>query len=80
MVHPDYLRFDMTHSEKISVDKIVEIERIVNEEIQKNIVLDVSIKDFDVARSEGAEALFGEIYGDKAVSYTHLTLPTILLV
>ena len=65
LVHPDYLRFDMTHSEKISDDEVVEIERIVNEEIQKNIDLDVSIKDFDVARSEGAEALFGEKYGDK---------------
>ena len=65
LVHPDYLRFDMTHSEKISADEVVEIEKIVNDEIQKNIDLDVSIKDFDVARSEGAEALFGEKYGDK---------------
>jgi len=65
LVHPDYLRFDMTHSEKISAGEVVEIEKIVNEEIQKNIDLDVSIKDFDVARSEGAEALFGEKYGDK---------------
>ena len=65
LVHPDYLRFDLTHSEKISINQIEEIERIVNEEIQKNIALDVSIKDFDVARSEGAEALFGEKYGDK---------------
>ena len=65
LVHPDYLRFDMTHSEKISADEIVEIEKNVNDEIQKNIDLDVSIKDFDVARSEGAEALFGEKYGDK---------------
>jgi alanyl-tRNA synthetase len=65
LVHPDYLRFDLTHSEKISADEIVEIERIVNQEIQKNIVLNVSIKDFDVAQSEGAEALFGEKYGDK---------------
>ncbi|MEE3149352.1 MAG: alanine--tRNA ligase [Candidatus Neomarinimicrobiota bacterium] len=65
LVHPDYLRFDMTHSEKISADEIVEIEKNVNNEIQKNIDLDVSIKDFDVARSEGAEALFGEKYGDK---------------
>jgi alanyl-tRNA synthetase len=65
LVHPNYLRFDMTHSEKISADEVVQIEKNVNEEIQKNIDLDVSIKDFDVARSEGAEALFGEKYGDK---------------
>ena len=37
----------------------------MNDEIQKNIALDISIKNFDVAKSEGAEALFGEKYGDE---------------
>ena len=65
LVHPDYLRFDLTHSEKISNDEVSEIENLVNDEIQKNLRLDISIKNFDVAKSEGAEALFGEKYGDK---------------
>ena len=65
LVHPDYLRFDLTHSEKISNDEVSEIENLVNDEIQKNVRLDISIKNFDVAKSEGAEALFGEKYGDK---------------
>ena len=65
LVHPDYLRFDLTHSEKISNDEVLEIENLVNDEIQKNVRLDISIKNFDVAKSEGAEALFGEKYGDK---------------
>ena len=65
LVHPDYLRFDLTHSEKISNDEVSKIENLVNDEIQKNVKLDISIKNFDVAKSEGAEALFGEKYGDK---------------
>tara|TARA_B100000470_G_scaffold221988_1_gene214342 strand:- start:11803 stop:14400 length:2598 start_codon:yes stop_codon:yes gene_type:complete len=65
LVHPEYLRFDLTHSEKISTDEVLVIENLVNDEIQKNIALDISIKDFDVAKSEGAEALFGEKYGDE---------------
>ena len=65
LVHPDYLRFDLTHSEKISTNEVLEIERLVNDEIQKNVGLDISIKDFDVAKAEGAEALFGEKYGDE---------------
>ena len=64
LVNPQYLRFDLTHSEKISNQEILEIENLVNDEIQKNVLLDIDIKDFDVAKSEGAEALFGEKYGD----------------
>ena len=65
LVHPEYLRFDLTHSEKISNQEIIEIENLVNDEIQKNIQLEIDIKEFDVAKSEGAEALFGEKYGDE---------------
>ena len=49
LVHPDYLRFDLTHSEKISNDEVSKIENLVNDEIQKNVKLDISIKYFDVA-------------------------------
>ena len=65
MVHHDYLRFDLTHFEKISRDQIRAIERQVNDQIIKNTLLEVSIKNFDDAKNSGAEALFGEKYGDK---------------
>ena len=65
LVHPEYLRFDLTHPEKILNEDIMEIESLVNDEIQRNATLDISIKDFDVAKEEGAEALFGEKYGDE---------------
>ena len=65
LVHPEHLRFDLTHSEKISNQEILEIENLVNKEIQRNVALDIAIKNFDVAKAEGAEALFGEKYGDE---------------
>ena len=65
LVHPDYLRFDLTHFEKISSEQIQKIESIVNYEILSNSMLDVSIQPYDQAKKEGAVAMFGEKYGDE---------------
>ena len=65
LVHPDYLRFDLTHFEKLDAEDIYHIESIVNKQILKNIELNVSIKNFDDAKNQGAEALFGEKYGEE---------------
>ncbi len=65
LVAPDYLRFDLTHHEKINASQLKEIEQLVNEEILKNNSLNVEIKPFEIARNEGVEALFGEKYGDE---------------
>jgi alanyl-tRNA synthetase len=63
-VHPNYFRFDITHFEKITSDQIRGIELKVNEQILLNTKLDVTIKSYDDAKTSGAEALFGEKYGD----------------
>lgn len=65
LVHPDYLRFDFTHYERLTPDQIEKIEHEVNSRILNNIELNDTIKSYDEARSEGATALFGEKYGDQ---------------
>ncbi len=65
LVHSDYLRFDLTHFEKITSQEIKDVEGMVNEQILLNTKLDVSLQSFDDAKEAGAEALFGEKYGDE---------------
>ena len=65
LVHPDYLRFDLTHFEKISPEEIREIEKLVYIQVLINKELSVSVKSFDDAKKEGAVAMFGEKYGDE---------------
>jgi alanyl-tRNA synthetase len=65
LVHPDYIRFDLSHYEKITNEQIREIERNVNSQILLNNSLDVSVKLFDEAKNDGAIAMFGEKYGEE---------------
>lgn len=65
MVSQDRLRFDFTHFEGISQDKLKEIEKLVNEEIMEASDVETVETTIDEARKMGAVALFGEKYGDK---------------
>ena len=64
MVAPERLRFDFSHPKRVSDDEIATIERLVNEEVERDVDVDVSEKSFDDAIKSGAMALFGEKYGD----------------
>jgi alanyl-tRNA synthetase len=68
MVSEDRLRFDFNHFEKISSEKLIEIEKMVNNEILRNILLETNFSSYDQAISNGATALFGEKYGDEVRS------------
>ena len=60
------LRFDFNYFEKVSDEKIREVERIVNKMIREDLPLDEH-RDTPIeeAKKLGAIALFGEKYGDK---------------
>jgi len=65
MVHPDYLRFDFTHFQKMTDEEIERTEQIVNTRIRQNIQKEEYIKvPLKEALKSGATALFGEKYGE----------------
>lgn len=70
LVAPDRLRFDFTHPEAISHDKLNEIEKEVNLAILENYPLSIVEKSLSTAMAEGAMALFGEKYGETVRTIT----------
>jgi alanyl-tRNA synthetase len=65
LVAPDRLRFDFVHFSALTREQLEQIERIVNEAIVKNEVVNTTVRDTQEAIAAGAMALFGEKYGDK---------------
>jgi alanyl-tRNA synthetase len=65
VVEPGRLRFDFTHYAAMDRAEIDEVERLMNEEILKNIGVETNVMPLDQAIATGAMALFGEKYGDE---------------
>jgi len=65
LVDPDRTRFDYSHNEPLTDPQLREIERLVNEEIRRNVPVEARIMKYDDAIKAGAMALFGEKYGDE---------------
>jgi alanyl-tRNA synthetase len=65
VVEPGRLRFDFTHYAQMDAAEIQEVERLMNDEILKNIAVETNVMPLDQAISTGAMALFGEKYGEQ---------------
>lgn len=61
----DRLRFDFSHAKALSPEEITKIDEEVNAYIRQNAPVTTRIMTPDDARSLGAQALFGEKYGDE---------------
>lgn len=64
LVNDEYLRFDFSHFSKVSDEEIAQIEALVNEKIRANIDVEIREVPKEEALLMGANALFGEKYGD----------------
>jgi len=62
---PDRLRFDFSHSQAVSPTELARVEAEVNAFVRQNSPVDTRIMTPDDARAIGAQALFGEKYGDE---------------
>jgi alanyl-tRNA synthetase len=61
----DRLRFDFSHSKALDAGELATVSAEVNEYIRQNAPVETRIMTPDDARAIGAQALFGEKYGDE---------------
>ncbi|OED47748.1 alanine--tRNA ligase [Rhodobacteraceae bacterium (ex Bugula neritina AB1)] len=61
----DRLRFDFSHNKAMSSDELTKVGKEVNDFIRQNTAVSTRIMTPDDARDLGAQALFGEKYGDE---------------
>ena len=65
LVDPDKTRFDFAHSQPLSADQVLAVERRVNDEILGNTATEARLMALEAAQKTGAMMLFGEKYGDE---------------
>ncbi len=65
LVDAERLRFDFSHFEPVRRNQILAIERLVNQEIRENHLVETRLMSLDDAKATGAMALFGEKYADQ---------------
>ncbi|QTH65201.1 alanine--tRNA ligase [Psychrosphaera ytuae] len=65
LVEADKFRFDFSHYEGVTAEQIKEVERQVNQQIQRNLPLGTEVMAIEDAKAKGAMALFGEKYDDE---------------
>ena len=65
LVAHDRFRFDFSHNKALSLEEIVEVEKLVNSLIRENSLVNVKLMSTEDAISSGAMALFGEKYEEE---------------
>ena len=63
-VNEERLRFDFSHFSAMTAEELQKVEEIVNEQIVAGLPVKVENMPIEEARKTGAQALFGEKYGD----------------
>ena len=64
------LRFDFSHSEKMTDEQKQKVEEIVNSQIKKSLTVSMQEMTLDEAREIGATGVFESKYGEKVKVYT----------
>ncbi len=65
LVEEHYLRFDFNHFGQVTAEDLKAVEKMVNDQIWKEIPVTTVETDIDSAKEMGAIALFSDKYGDK---------------
>ena len=69
-ITPERLRFDFSFGRPMTAEEIAETERLVNEAIERKLVITCEEMPIEDARKTGAIGLFGDRYGEVVKVYT----------
>ena len=64
------MRFDFSHTEKMTAEQIQKVECIVNEQIQAALSVSMEIMSLEEARDKGALAFFNDKYDEQVKVYS----------
>lgn len=64
LVSAERLRFDFSHFGAVTEEELQKIEGLVNQQIWKNLEVEIMYRSLQEAKAMGAMALFGEKYGE----------------
>ena len=65
LVAPDRLRFDYAASRPTTAAEIAEVDRLVNEEVLRDLPVSKAVMSMEEAKAKGAMMFFGEKYGER---------------
>jgi alanyl-tRNA synthetase len=65
LVGPERLRFDFSHHKPMTREQILQVEDNVQGRILQNAPVETALMELEAARQSGAQALFGEKYGER---------------
>ncbi len=69
-ITPERLRFDFSHSEKMTKEQIQQVEDLVNDAIKRDLPVSVETMTPQEAVEKGAVAFFSSKYGEQVTVYT----------
>lgn len=66
LVHPEYLRFDFSHYQKVSQEELIQIEDIVNAKVLESIPqITIELPIEEASKIPNVKMFFGDKYSDK---------------
>ncbi|MFC1613228.1 alanine--tRNA ligase [Patescibacteria group bacterium] len=69
-LNAERLRFDFSHTEKMTPEQVAEVEKIVNDQIQKELPVHCEEMSVEEAKNAGALGFFESKYGEKVKVYS----------
>ena len=69
-ITPERLRFDFSHPKQVTPEELKQIEDLVNEQIEKDLKVEMKVMPKEEAQKSGAIGVFNDQYGDIVKVYS----------